>query len=100
MSNTYKVNKTVCIGSNFVEHKFEGKNENIFGRWIKAGQEVQLNVSNFTLICDYCLNDSIMRSQNKIRHPETNEVMDRSYQVEGKTKTFQKVDQILLRNIR
>ena len=91
MSNTYKVKKTVCIGSNFVEHKFEEKNENIFGRWIKAGQDVQLNASNFTSICDNCHYDSIMRSHNKTVHPETNEVMHRSYQVDGKTKTFQKV---------
>ena len=75
MSNTYKVKKTVCIGSNFVEHKFEEKNENIFGRWIKAGQEVQLNTSNFTSICDNCHYDSITRSHNKIVHPETNEVI-------------------------
>ena len=92
MSNSYKVKKTVRIGSNFVEHKFEEKNENIFGRWIKSGQEVQLNVSNFTSTCADCHNDLIMRSHNKILHPETNEIMERSYQVDGKTKTFQKVN--------
>ena len=96
MSNSYKVKKTVCIGSNFVEHKFEEKNENIFGRWIKTGQEVQVNESNFTSICDSCYHDSIRRSHHRIVHPDTNEVLDRSYQVDGKTKTFQKVNKILL----
>ena len=95
MANAYKIPKTVHIGSSFIEHIYEEKNENIFGRWLKVGQEVQLNVSNSTSICDYCLSDSAIRSNNKVVLPETSGVLERSYQVHKRTKSYHKVNNFI-----
>ena len=80
----YNVKKIVKIGDNFIEFQYNPFNErNFLGRWVKYGQQIDLNPSTEPLLCDSCYLDYNLRQKYfKDMNLVTNK---RSYQVPGVT---------------
>ena len=51
----YKVEKSVCIGDHFMEHRFKKYPENFIGLWKKVGQRLEINEGTIKTYMDNIL---------------------------------------------